>query len=89
MQFIEKQAAARFVGLEPLTVDDQLRDGSLAHVTHDLGRGGGIKIDVDLRVYDSVGVEKLLGCPAIAAPGSGVNLHLHIAILAVWRCYPL
>ena len=89
MQFVEEQAPARLVGLEPLTVNDQLRDCALAHVTHDLGRGGGVKIDVDLGILDAVGVEKLLGGPAIAAPASGVNLHLHIAILAVWRCYPL
>jgi hypothetical protein len=89
MQLVEEQAAPRLIGLEPFAIDDQLRDGTLAHMAEDFGGGGGVKIDVDLGVFDSVGFEELLGSPAIAAPGSGVNLHLHSPILAVWRCYPL
>ena len=69
VELVEEQAAARRVGLEPLAVDDQLRNGALADVANDFGRGGRIGVDVDLGVGNAVGVEKLLGSAAVAAPG--------------------
>jgi hypothetical protein len=34
-----------------------------------------------------VGVEKALGCAAIRAPRSGIDLHVHIDILLRSRCH--
>jgi len=82
LQFIQKQAAPRFVGLEPLSVDDQLRNRALANVANHFGRGSRICIHVDLCVFDPVRIEKLLGGPAIPAPARGIDLHLHVHILA-------
>ena len=36
LQLIEEKTTARRVGLKPLAVDHQLRDGPLAHVAHHL-----------------------------------------------------
>ena len=88
MKFVEKQAAAGGVGLEPFAVDDELGDGALAGVADDFGGGGGIGIDVDFGVRDAVGVEKLFGGATIAAPACGVNLDLHPDIVLPGRgCY--
>ena len=73
MQFVDQQAAARRVGLEPLAIDHQLRNGALAHAAHDLGGSGRVGVHIDLGVLNAVCIEKLLGGAAIAAPDSGVN----------------
>ena len=68
MEFVVEDAAAGGVGLKPLAVDDELRDGALADVTKYFGGCGGIGVDIDLGVGDAVGIEELLGCAAVAAP---------------------
>jgi len=88
-QFFEEQPAAGLVGLEPFAVDDQLWDGALSYVLDDLSRGCRVGVDIDLGVGDAVLIEELLGGSAIAAPGSGVNLHVHREILLKLRCYDL
>ena len=47
MEFIEEQAAAGGVGLEPFAVDDQLGNGALANVAENFSGGGRICIHVD------------------------------------------
>jgi hypothetical protein len=81
MELVEEQAAAGGVGLEPFAVDDQLRDGALADVANDFIGGGGVGVDVDFGVLDTVGVEKLFGCAAISAPVGCINLDLHPVIV--------
>ena len=89
MEFFKQQSAARLVRLKPLTIDDHLRNGALAHVAHHFGGGGRIVVHIDLGVFDAMCVEKLLGGPAVAAPRSGINLHLHAVILTRFRWYAL
>jgi len=81
MEFVEEEAAAGFVGLEPLAVDYQLGDGALADAAEDLSRSGGVTVDVDLGVRDAVLIEELAGLAAIPAPGGTVKLHFHGGIL--------
>jgi hypothetical protein len=68
VELVDEKAAAGGVGLKPLAVDDELRDGSLADVTKHLGGGGGVGVDIDLSEGDAVGIEELLGRAAVAAP---------------------
>ena len=88
MEFVEEQAAAGGVGLEPLAVDDELRDGALAYAADKFVGSGGVGIDIDFAVWNTVGIEKLLGGAAVAAPFGGVDLNLHGAIVLRRRgCY--
>jgi hypothetical protein len=68
MELIEKKAAPRYVGLKPLSIDHELRNGSLADVTKYFCGCGGIGVDIDLGIANAVRIEKLLGCPAVPAP---------------------
>ena len=68
VEFIKEKASARGVGLKPLSVDDELGDGSLADVTKHFGGCGGIGIDIDLGIANAVRIKKLLGGPAVPAP---------------------
>lgn len=81
VEFVEEEAAAGGIGLEPLAVDDELGDGALAYVADDFGRGGGIGVNVDFGVRNTVGIEELLGGAAVAAPPGGINLDLHPVIV--------
>jgi hypothetical protein len=78
VHLVVKEAAAGGVGLKPFAIDDELGDGALAYVADQFVGGGAVGVDVDLGVLDSVRFQKLLGCTAISAPGSRVNLNLHI-----------
>ena len=77
LQLIVQQPATRFVRLKPLPVDDQLRDGPFADVANHLVGSSRIRVDVDLGVGDSVRIEELLGCSAVAAPRSRVDPDVH------------
>jgi len=50
MQFVEKQTSAWLVRLEPLPVDDQLRNGPLADVAQYLVRSCRIGVHIDFSV---------------------------------------
>ena len=77
MELVEEQAAAGHVGLKPFAVDDELGDGALADAADKFGGSGGIGVDVNFAVWNTVGIEKLLGGAAVAAPFGGVDLNLH------------
>ena len=79
--FVVEEAMAGTVGLDPFSVDDELRDGTLANVGDDLFGGAGRALDVDLCVSDGVPGEEALGLAAVAAPGCGVNEKFHESIL--------
>jgi len=81
MQLVEQESLPGFVRLKPLSVNHQLRNGPLAHTPHHLIRGGLIRVHVDLCIDNPMGFEELLRCPAIAAPGGGIDLNLHPSIL--------
>ena len=65
-----EEAFARFIGLDPLAVENELRDGSLAGVLDDEFGGAGGVLDVDFGVGDLVGLEEALGLTTITTPGS-------------------
>ena len=68
-----QEAEARFVGLDPLAVEDELRDGALAGLRDDLLSGAGCVLDVDLGEGDGVLGEEALGFAAITAPVGGID----------------
>jgi hypothetical protein len=63
-----KEAAADAIRLHPFTIDDELRDSTLAYVTQDFIGRPGSGLDVDLGVRDLVMVEKALGFAAVPTP---------------------
>lgn len=81
VELVVKQAASRFVGLKPLAVNYELRDGPLAYVANNFSRGCRIGIDIDFGVFDPMGLKKLFSRAAISAPCRSVDLHLHVSIL--------
>ncbi len=85
MEFIEKQASTRTVGLKPLTVNDHLRDGALANVADKIVGRCGVVVDVDFGIGKIVHVEKLFGGSAVATPGGGVDGNLHFLSVACVR----
>jgi predicted cupin superfamily sugar epimerase len=87
VKFVVEQSAARLVGLKPLPIDDQLRNGPFADVSNQLVGGAGVLVDIDFGVGNAVRIKKLLGCATIAAPRSRINLHVHTTILPFPRCY--
>ena len=71
-----------FVGLDPLAVEDELRDAALAGLGDHLVGGAWGGFDVDLGVGNRVSRKKALGFAAVAAPVSGINEKLHRGIVA-------
>jgi len=77
-----QEAEARFVGLDPLAVEDELRDGALAGLRDDLfGCAGGV-FDVDLGEGDGVRCQEALCFAAVTAPVCGVDEQAHVYIVA-------
>ena len=68
VEFVEEKATAGGVGLKPLAIDDELGDGALADVTEDLGGCGGVGVDIDLGIANTVRIKKLLGGSTVPAP---------------------
>ena len=81
VKLIVEQPSARFVGLKPLSVNYELRYGPLPYVTNQFCGCRCIQIDVNFGIDNAVRIQKLLGGPAIPAPGSRIHLHLHNFIL--------
>lgn len=65
-----EEAATGAVGLDPFTVDDELRNGAFANVSDHLFGSAGRSLDVDFGVEDAVGFEKAFGLATVTAPGS-------------------
>jgi hypothetical protein len=78
---VVQEALAWPVGLDPFAIDYELRDGPLAHVPDKLFCGPGGGFDIDLGIGDLVLVEESFGLAAVAAPGSGINQHMHLLII--------
>lgn len=73
---------AWFVGLDPLSVEHELRDGAFAGVGDDgVGSAGG-GFNIDLGEFDGVLFEEALGFAAVAAPVCGVDQKFHTSIIA-------
>jgi hypothetical protein len=67
--------------LNPFPIDDELRDGSFAHVPDHLFCGPWGGLDIDLAIGDLVFIEESFGLAAVAAPCSGINQHMHPPII--------
>jgi hypothetical protein len=65
------------VRLDPFAIQDELRDGTLAHVADKLLSGARAVLDIDLGISDLVFFEEFFGFAAIAAPRSGVKQKSH------------
>jgi hypothetical protein len=76
-----EEAMAWAIGLNPFAIDDELRDGTLAHVLDQLFCGSRSGLDIDLGIGDLVFVEESFGFAAIAAPCSGIDQHMHFLII--------
>src|SRR3954466_15997927 len=77
LHFVVEKAFAGLVGLHPLSVEDELRDGALARALHHFIGGAGDRFDVDLFELDVVLREPALGLAAVGTPGSGIDSQVH------------
>lgn len=68
-----KEAFAGTVGLDPLAVDDELWDGSLADALDDLVGGARSGFDVDFFVRDVVLGQEALRKAAVRAPEGAID----------------
>jgi len=77
-----KKTLSWLIWLDPLSIQDKLRNGPLARMGDHLRcrARGGLNIDFDVR--DRVLGEKAFGLAAVAAPVSGINKELHGHIVA-------
>jgi len=80
--FLMQETKARFIGLNPFAIEDELRDGALAGLGDHFIRGAGGSFDIDLGVRDVVLGEETLRLAAVAAPVSGIHEKLHRDIVA-------
>jgi len=76
-----QEALAWSIGLNPLSVEDELRDGALAGVRDDFVGCSGGGLDVDLGIGDRVVSEETLGLATVSTPGGGVDDQFHGSIL--------
>src|ERR1700680_1479641 len=84
---IEK-SLARTVGLDPFTVNDELRDSALSNLPDQLFRRIRRGRNVDLFICAVVLVQEAFGFAAVWAPESGINNKLHNPILNANRGQP-
>jgi len=85
---VVQEAFAWPIGLDPLSIQDELRNRALAGVGDDLVGGAWGGFDVDFGVGDGVLAEEALGLAAVAAPVGGIDKKLHVLIVAdvrLWR----
>jgi hypothetical protein len=80
--FVVQKALAGTVRLDPLAVEDELRNGTFAYVADDLLGGAGNTLNINLGVGNLVLFKEAFGFPAIAAPGSGIDQHMHPLIIS-------
>src|SRR5271168_3720490 len=74
---VVQEAFAWTIGLNPFAIDDELRDGSFAHVPDNLFCGPWGGLDIDLAIGDLVFIEESFGLATVAAPCSGINQYMH------------
>jgi hypothetical protein len=79
--FFVQEPFAGAVGLDPIAVDDELRDGPPAGVGEDFRGGTGIFLDVNFFEWNMVALKESLGFAAVGAPESGINRQFHPGVL--------
>lgn len=77
-----KETLAWTVGLDPFAVEYELRDRPLAHIADNLIRGARAGFDIDFREGNLVLLQEAFGFAAVAAPGSGIDQHMHPLIIS-------
>lgn len=68
---------AETIGLDPLAVNDELRDGAFAGAFDDFFGGAGRGLNINVSKRDVVLLQKPLGDAAIGTPKSRIDGHLH------------
>ena len=79
---VVQEALAGLVGLDPLAVEDELRDAAFAGLGDDLVGGAGGRFDVDLGEGNRMRGEKALGLATVAAPIGRIDKKIHRDIVA-------
>src|SRR5271163_1681351 len=72
-----KKPFFRGIGLKPLAVDYELRDGALPGPFNHLVGGSRSGFDVDVGIGKFVLVQKALGCPTIRTPRGRIESDFH------------
>jgi hypothetical protein len=65
-----EEAAAGAVGLNPLAINNELRNSAFADVGEDFFSGAGGLLDVDFGVGNLVGIKEALGLTTVTTPRS-------------------
>ena len=73
---IEK-AFAREIGLNPLSINNELGNSLFASVFDYFFDCPGSVFNIDVGVSDFVAVEETFGFSAVGAPGSGIDSNVH------------
>ena len=80
--FLVEKAFAYAVGLDPFSVEDELRDSPFAHMPDNFLCRPGAGFDIDLGIGDLVLFKETFSFAAIAAPRSGIDQNLHPSIIS-------
>jgi len=75
--FFVEEAFALAVGLDPLAVDYELRDRTLAGALDHFVGGSGSAFDIDVLKCDVVLLQEALGFAAVWTPEGGIDSYLH------------
>jgi hypothetical protein len=74
---LAQKAETGSVGLHPLAVNDELRDGALAHMAHYIIGGAGYQLNVDFGIGNLMLLQETLRFAAVAAPNGGIDKDVH------------
>jgi hypothetical protein len=81
--FLVEKAMSCTVRLDPLAVEDELRNGPLSDMPDNFLRGAGAGLDINLGVGNLVLFKEPFGFAAIAAPRSGIHQNMHPSIISI------
>jgi hypothetical protein len=80
--FLVEKPFAHAVGLDPFTVEDELRDGPFAYMPDHFLCRPRAGLDINLGVSDLMLFKEPFSFAAIAAPRSGIDQNLHLSIIS-------
>jgi hypothetical protein len=79
--FLVEKPFAYTVGLDPFTVENELRDGPFAHMADDFLCRPGVGLDINFGIGNLVLFKEPFSFAAIAAPRSGIDQNMHPSII--------
>jgi hypothetical protein len=80
--FLVEKPFTDTVGLDPLPIEDELRDGPFAHMPDDFLCRPRVGLDINFGISNLVLLKEPFGFAAIAAPRSGIHQNLHPYIIS-------